>query len=783
MTLFWFTLAWLGGIAAGQASHLNWWPWLGLAVVALSAAVLFRNHRIYRGAFLGVLALTLGAARSAAVLPPGPGSVASYNDRPDLITLQGMVVDTPDERDTYTGLRLEVETLLLPDDSQPRAVHGRVLVYASRLEDWHFGDRVEAQGELQTPPIFETFSYRDYLARQGIHSLMPDARVTRLASRQAHAVSQAIHDYRALALDRVYDLFPDPEASLLAGILLGIESGIPPDVRQAFDRTGTSHIIAISGFNITIVAGLFIGLFGRWLGQRRGAVVAGLAIAVYTLLVGADPPVGRAAIMGGLGLLARRLGRQTDGLASLGAAALGMTVFHPLILWDAGFQLSFAATLGLILYATPLKDGLIRRLSSRFSPELATRLAHPVSEFGLFTLAAQATTLPLTVYYFQRLSPSSLLANPVILPAQPLLMVGGGLAAMVATIWEPLGRPLAWITWPFAAFTIRTVEWFAALPFAAVPLGRVTLPTVMLLYAALFGLTALAQSPEQHLRRLRLPRLRLPVWLGWSGAGIAIVLVWGLVMARPDGRLHVVVLNVGSGDATLVTTPAGRRVLIDGGPSTLALSSALGRRLSPLDRGIDWLVVSGSGDHQLAGLAATIERFPIGQALLAGTPSGEAYRRLLEALTEAGCPMDEAQAGHALELGDGARLEIIGAGAHGAVLLLEYGSMRVLLAPGADPALIDSLSSAPGPGPVTAVVLAESGEAAVNPAGWLDQLHPRLAIVSVEAGDWRGLPSPETLEALAGTTILRTDQHGWIELISDGERMWVEVERPVAPVE
>lgn len=126
-------------------------------------------------------------------------------------------------------------------------MHGLVLLRAPRFGEWAYGDRLRAFGALETPPVFETFSYRDYLARQGIHSLMPDASVTLIATRQANPILQLIYDFRAHCLETVYTLFSDPEASLLAGILLGVESGISPEVRQSFNQTGTTHIIAISG--------------------------------------------------------------------------------------------------------------------------------------------------------------------------------------------------------------------------------------------------------------------------------------------------------------------------------------------------------------------------------------------------------------------------------------------------------------------------------------------------------------------------------------------------------
>jgi competence protein ComEC len=783
MRLFWLGLAWLTGLAAARAAHLVTWQWLVLAACCLAAILLFRRTHTYRDLFLTLLIFTLGAARAGAAQNPlDPGHVAHYNDQDCRISLTGVVVASPDVRDTYTGLRLQVESLESSCAPTRQTVHGLVLLRASRFETWSYGDRVLAAGYVETPPVFETFSYRDYLARQGIHSIMSLAEVTRLARRQANPLLQVIFDYRAHALEAVHALFPDPEASLLAGILLGIESGISPQVRQTFNNTSTTHIIAISGFNITIIASLFISLFGRWLGARRGAIAAGLAIVVYTVLVGADAAVVRAAVMGGLALLARYLGRQTHGLASLAGAALVMTAINPTILWDVGFQLSFAATLGLILYADPVKNWFIGHACRWMPEERAERLADPVSEYLLFTLAAQLTTLPLTAYYFQRFSLVSFLANPVILPLQPAVMVLGGLAMLAGTVLLPLGRVLAWIAWPFAALTIRAVAFFASWPVAALPLGRVSLLVVAGFYAVLFGLTAMSRLPPERRQKFALldtirERINLQAGISLLALAVLAALTWRAAVDRPDGKIHIHVLDVGDGDAVLIQSPTGRFVLIDGGPSPVALSDALGRRLPLLDPRLDWLVIGGAHDEQVAGLTGAIERFPVGEVLVSGGSGGYTYRRLMDDLTERGIPITEAQAGHVLDLGEGARLEVTAMGEHGVVFMLSFGSAHFLLAPGADPQIISELADVPTVAKVNAVLLPDSGYAAVNPPAWLGQLQPRVALISVGAGEGRGLPSPDVLDALGGSTILRTDIHGWIHLMSDGQRMWVEVER------
>jgi ComEC/Rec2-related protein len=166
-----------------------------------------------------------------------------------------------------------------------------------------------------------------------------------------------LYQFKEKALDNIYRMFPDPESSLMAGILFGVDTGLTQELQQAFKNTGTAHIIAISGFNISIIAGLFFAFFSKFLGSRRGALLAVIGIIFYTILVGGDAAVVRAAIMGSLALFAKQVGRRQFALNTLLAVALLMCLWNPLYIWDVGFQLSFFATLGLILYASRAASG------------------------------------------------------------------------------------------------------------------------------------------------------------------------------------------------------------------------------------------------------------------------------------------------------------------------------------------------------------------------------------------------------------------------------------------
>jgi competence protein ComEC len=361
-------------------------------------------------------------------------------------------------------------------------------------------------------------------------------------------------------------------------------------------------------------------------------------------------------------------------------------------------------------------------------------------------------------------------------------MVLGGLAVLLGMLWRPLGQVVAWVAWPFPAFTIRAVEFFAGLPAASLALPSVGLPVVVLGYALLFGLTLAPRSLRERLGALRQRLPRPALTLALLALGVGTGLTWRQLADRPDGRTHFTLLDVGAGEAALIQSPTGRFVLVGGGPSPIALSEALGRQLPLFHRQLDWLVLAGAREEQVAGLVGVAERYPVGQAWIAGAAGGAAYRRVLEELNAASVPIHEMQPGAGLDLGGGARLKVLASGEHGAALLLTHGRARVLLAPGADPAMVEALAKDAGLAALTALLLPDGGYAAVNPTAWLQRLSPGLVLISVAAGNDRGLPSPEVVSWLQGRTVLRTDRDGWIELISDGQLLWAQAERaPSSP--
>ncbi len=769
-------LAFVGGVLLAAGLPLTAAGW-GLAC-ALSVTGLLLSRRPRAPAIL--LLLTLGGLRYTCVQPENtPQFIAWYNDTGQKYVIEGWVASPPERGDSGVLLRVRVERLHPAAALAFTPVEGLLLARLPSGGAWHYGDRIRLEGNLETPPEGEDFSYRAYLARQGIHALLSSGEARRLAGAGGNPLLRFLLAFKARALETVYRLWPDPEASLLAGILLGVESGIPAPVQAAFRETGTSHVIAISGFNITIIAGIFVTYLGRWLGPRRGTLLAVLGVALYTLLVGADAAVLRAALMGTLTLFARLLGRRQTALNTLAFTAALMTALDPFTPWEVGFQLSFAATLGLVLYADSLSRAFERAALRLLPPSWVRRASGAVSEYVLLTFAAQITTLPVMAYHFGALSWVAFFTNPVILPVQPPIMTLGGVAMLLGTAWLPLGRLAAPLVWPFVLFTIRAVEFFASLPGGQWFLGEVPALWILAFYGLLFAWTF---GGFRWLRG-RLASWNVPLPAPRPTALLALLmalnaLVWRGAWAAPDGLLHLTLLDVGHGEALLLRTPSGKTVLLGGGARPSLLSNALGRRLPPFARHLDALIVASPYAEHLGALPETLTRYPPRAIYWLGpTHATREARVLRQAMRENGLEAASMQAGQRLDFGDGVELRALRLTGRGGVLLLSYGNLRALLPFGLDADTLEAwLSGAEAPLPVNVLLLAGNGYAPLNPPAWVASLRPEVLLLPVGDNPYN-LPDEELLSALEGYPLLRTDQRGWIDLATDGKRLWARSER------
>lgn len=474
MRLVWLDSAWLIGIALGLGRAPGQWAallaWSALA--ALAFALLLPG--VWRPLLLLAVALVccgLGTWRASLVRHP-PATLPAGT----ITAIRGVVRDWPIRGDRADTAIIAVETVRVADGwSEGTAL---LRVELSPAPAVGRGDRVEVRGYYRSTGTIELAGFRSYLERQGLHGQFRGSGTTIVAvGGRGDLATWRARQLAALEADLRRHI-PGAEGALTTGVLLGDDRLLPPATRAAFTSTGTAHIMALSGWNVALVAGL-CAIVGRGLGRGRSLAWMGLsalAIWFFVLFVGASPTLIRAAIMGMLYLAAEAVGRRGDALNALALAAIGMTAFSPGALLDIGFQLSCAATLGLIAGTAPLLAGLRR---FRLPPLVAAPTAA--------TIAADLATLPLSLHHFGQFSLVTLPTNLLVEWPVPLIMAGGVATGIAGWLWGPLADLWGLLTWLPARAMLLAVEGMGALPWADRKLAAPGWPTVAALYAA-FGL-------------------------------------------------------------------------------------------------------------------------------------------------------------------------------------------------------------------------------------------------------------------------------------------------------
>jgi competence protein ComEC len=552
---------------------------------------------------------------------------------------------------------------------------------------------------------------------------------------------------------------PVREAALARGFVLGEDEGVDGGTEEDFRRAGLSHLLAVSGQNVTLLALLampLLGAFGIPLRERLLWMLA--LIAIYVPVAGAGPSIQRAGVMGALGLLATLGGRRTSRLYALALAALVTLAIDPGVAGDVGWQLSFAAVLGILLLAAPLRERIESSLGRG-------RWRRAFAEGAAVTVAATLATAPLIAFHFETISTTTLAANllalPAVAPAMWLGMCGAGLAQLPGAPLEPLNGLNALLL----AYIAQVAEWCAAPRWAEL---RVHLDGTELLLAYLGLGLALLVCRRWPRAVLAVAAVSVACWLPLPSLGGG--------PANPPRGLRVAVLDVGQGDAILLQPARAAPILVDGGPP----GDGLARKLEEAGVGsLGAVVVTHDQSDHAGGIEELLGDLPVRRLLFA-----RLHRELIGAAAAAGADPERIAAGGELRSG-GLRLrvlwppaELLGPAAVGEdpnrlalVMEVRWRSFSMLLTADAE------AESVPlDPGPVDVLKVAHHGSDDPGLAGLLERTRPRLAVISVGAGNPYGHPTPMTLATLTRHRVptLRTDEEGQIVIEVSGRSMSVD---------
>ncbi len=653
------------------------------------------------------------------------------------------------------------------------------------------GMAVSVSGGVRPPP--DDDPYGDYLRRTGVAGTL---RARSLEIRPSEGgPANLLERLRRGAATALTTAIPEPEAGLAAGIVVGLRDRVDRDLAADFTTVGASHVVAISGWNIAIVAASVAAL-GGGLARRGRAVLTATAIVLYVAFAGASASVVRAAAMAAVVLVARESGRAGRAAAALGWAALLLLLVDPHLVTDAGFQLSTLATAGILAWATPLGAWLSGASRGRVPGWLIECLA--------VSLAAQASTLPVVLMTFGRLAIVSPVVNLAIVPlvapamAASAVALGGGFVTMIgapALVATLLGLP----AWFLLSAMVGIVEATASLPFASAtlepPWNVAAGLTTALVPAAVVGArrrlrsaphraspaSSVASPPTAaHGRPASRRRAQRTVV---AAVAVSLVAVGLAIAHRPDGSTRVTVLDVGQGDAILIEGGRGARMLVDGGPDPDRLIIELDERLPPWDRRIDVVVLTHPHEDHVAGLALLLARYRIGRVFEPGMRGpGPGYAAWDAELAAVGAPargllvtgdrlaVDDLHfdvlwpdPGRVpLEPPDGGR----SINDVSIVLLGEVGGRRILLTGDVEDD-VDPLLAARGLPPVDFLKVAHHGSGTASTVAFLGVVEPAVAVVSAGADNPYGHPARSTLDHLAatGAAVFRTDTDGPVEVV------------------
>lgn len=351
----------------------------------------------------------------------------------------------------------------------------RVSIRTVPYPTYAYGDTLKGSGTFKMPV---SDSYARYLAKERISALGQYPKLERVSSGGGSAFFNVLYRVKHAIMDSISDVLPAKEGALLKGLLLGETTSFSAEFTDAMKQSGTTHLVALSGYNITILLWSVISLCVYFVSRRTAVVAAFFVMLGFVLMTGAEASVVRAAIMGSIVLLAGELGRPYDTRNAIVFAALLMTLYNPKVLvFDVGFQLSFFALLGLV-YLKPALETLISRGKKTKKSSLR--------DSTTTTLAAQLAVLPVLLGQFGAISPVGIFSNIVILETVPLTMGLGFLMAGLGIIWKAIAIPFGWVVWVLLYSQIFIIEWFGGLKWNVK--GEWGIAGACVYYAALAGL-------------------------------------------------------------------------------------------------------------------------------------------------------------------------------------------------------------------------------------------------------------------------------------------------------
>jgi competence protein ComEC len=769
-----FSLWLILGVWLGSTVNLLWFILISISITVLSAIIFTKVFKAPLFIIMGVLLFYFaGAFEFMCIDRINTEKFLQFSG--EQVRVKGFICSEPDVREHKIIYQVRVSEIHWSKGQMNTG--GNILLTTLRNSEtriYEYGSSIEAGGQLTIPKGRRApggFDYRRFLAKSGVSATLFAKNEDIVIGRDkgGNALVKIGLGIRSRIVDVIERSLPKEQAALLCGMLVGYTAGMSEEAVNAFSDAGLSHLTAVSGANVAfIVFPIFFLLKRLKVGLRTAnSIIIGVLV-LFVFVTGFSPSVVRAVIMAIVLLLGQILRRETDVITSISFAAILLILYNPYMLFDIGFQLSFAATLSLVLFYKNLKP----LFNFRFVPNF-------ISDVLAATLAAQIGTFLISAYNFNKISIISVVSNLLVVPLVEVVTVIGAVMAIIGQISIVLSQALGFLNCTFLWFILYVTKLSSSIPFAVIKVVTPSVFLIILFYTA--ALYFLWLKPTYKIK------LKIRYYAAVSGIILALAVLTVII----PKNLEVVFLDVGQGDSIFIRTAGGKTVLIDGGgfSSRTNTENNMGDYVVIpflLDYGVsklDLVIASHAHDDHIQGLMSVLRDFEVEHFVMPYIKDTKDFKKLLEIGTENKIPSRMCRNGEVIRLDsdtffnvlypvEGYEADRSPVNNSSLILKLCYKDISVLFTGDIEYDIENMFLEKNPESKADVLKVAHHGSITSTTESFLKAVNPKAAVISVGKNNF-GHPSEYVLERLMKNNVhtFRTDIDGTVIMSSDGKKL------------